>query len=131
MIDFNALRKSTISVRLKNDRVQALKDMRESITGIIKDDKVQTSLQGDKLARLTAEILDLEDEIKKDVESLKDDIRKADLFLFENLEFKDYEVMYFLLILGLSRGDAALKCGVSRQTVYNIESRFNEKFTKD
>lgn len=129
MIDFKSLQKSTVALRCKGDRLERLKDAREKITGVITEDKVQTSLQGDKLAALTAEIIDLENELLGELLQIEKVRTNADAFLFENLSSKDYEIMHSLLILGLSVTDTALMIGVTRQTVYNVEKKFNEQFT--
>ena len=129
MIDFKSLQKSTVALRCKRDRLERLKDAREKITGVLTEDKVQTSLQGDKLAELTAEIIDLENELLGELLEIEKVRTDADAFLFENLNSKDYEIMHSLLILGLSVTDTALMIGVTRQTVYNVEKKFNEQFT--
>lgn len=129
MIDFESLRKSTVAIRCKMDRLQNLKDARVKITGGLTEDKVQTSLQVDKLAELTAEIIDLENELLGDLIEIEKVRGEADAFLFDHLNHKDYEIMHALLILGLTKKDAALKVGVTRQTVYNVEKKFNEEFT--
>ena len=129
MIDFENLQKSTVAIRCKMDRLQDLKDTRVKITEVLAEDKVQTSLQGDKLSVLTAEILDLENELLSDVLEIEKLRKDADAFLLENLSSKNYEIMHARLILGLTVKDTALTVGVTRQTVYNVEKRFNKQFT--
>ena len=129
MIDFKNLQKLTVALRCKTDRLESLKDARVKITGVLTEDKVQTSLRGDKLAEQTAEILDLEKELLEDVLAIEKIRTDADAFLFENLTSKNYEIMHARLILGLTVKDTALTTGVTRQTVYNVEKRFNKHFT--
>ena len=108
-------------INCKTLRLRSLRDLAVS-TSINFDERVKSSSRGDKIERLTAEIVEKYLVVYKQVEKALDEIE----------DVKIREMMTRKYLLGESWAKISSEIGVTRQTLYNwnreILHRFNESF---
>lgn len=118
-------------INCKTLQLQSLRELAVS-TSINFEERVQTSSRGDKIERLTAEIIDLENEIEAMVEKYLGVYKQVEKALNEIEEPKIKEMMTRKYLLGESWSKIAFKMGVTRQTLWkwhkDILQKLNEKF---
>ena len=118
-------------INCKTLRLRSLRDLAVS-TSINFEERVKSSSSGDKIERLTAEIVDLENEINEIVEKYLLVYKQVEKALDEIEDVKIREMMTRKYLLGESWSKISSEIGVSRQTLYNwnreILHRFNESF---
>ena len=131
MINLENVRKGNVAVRGKIERIQALKDMREKITGAWVEEKVKSTPPGDKLGELTVQIMELEDELFAEVKQIENELSKAESYLFEVCNPTEYAVMHRLYILGWSKADVALDLNMTRQRVWQIEKNVLQRINSN
>ena len=118
-------------INCKTLRLRSLRDLAVS-TSINFDERVKSSSRSDKIERLTAEIVDLENEINEIVEKYLVVYKQVEKALDEIEDVKIREMMTRKYLLGESWAKISSEIGVTRQTLYNwnreILHRFNESF---
>lgn len=118
-------------INCKTLRLRSLRDLAVS-TNINFEERVKSSSRGDKIERLTAEIVDLENEINEIVEKYLVVYKQVEKALDEIEDVKIREMMTRKYLLGESWAKISSEIGVTRQTLYNwnreILHRFNESF---
>ena len=118
-------------INCKTLRLRSLRDLAVS-TSINFDERVKSSSRGDKIERLTAEIVDLENEINEIVEKYLVVYKQVEKALDEIEDVKIREMITRKYLLGESWSKISSEIGVTRQTLYNwnreILHRFNESF---
>ena len=118
-------------INCKTLRLRSLRDLAVS-TSINFEERVKSSSRADKIERLTAEIVDLENEINEIVEKYLVVYKQVEKALDEIEDVKIREMMTRKYLLGESWAKISSEIGVTRQTLYNwnreILHRFNESF---
>ena len=118
-------------INCKTLRLRSLRDLALS-TSINFEERVKGSSRRDKIERLTAEIVDLENEINEIVEKYLVVYKQVEKALEEIEDVKIREMMTRKYLLGESWAKISSEIGVTRQTLYNwnreILHRFNESF---
>ena len=87
------IRKSDNQINNKLAEISRLREMAMSITSTLKEDVVQTSGNGDKLADTIAKIVDLENEINADVDKLVD-LKKEIMGVIDRLQEPFCDLLY-------------------------------------
>ena len=101
--------------RIQSKRVELdqLKDLTQSITVQMGGERVQTSMQNDKLGSLIAKIVDLQEEILTEIDSFLDEKQKRIRIIEQVRDVNQYRVLHRLYIRYMSLKAAAIDIGIS------------------
>lgn len=119
-------------IRCKKLQLENLRDLRMSTAANYSEEKVQTTSRGDKIERLTAEIIDLENEINDYIGQYLNVYEQVEKMINSIEEPKVKEMMMRRYVLCEPWSKISEKMDVTRQTLWNwhreILQKFNEKF---
>jgi len=110
----------------KKESLARLKSEREKTTSTLSDMPRSEGYDRDKLLRQTAQIIDLEAEIRDDILYLESVKREVDAWL-ETLEANEEKVMTLRYINGMSWGKVADQAGYSENGPYKVQESMIKK----
>lgn len=124
---FEECEKLLNEINCKTLQLQSLRSLAVS-TSINFEERVQTSSKGDKIERLTAEIIDLENEIEELTKEYLDRYDKIQSVLDEMDNPKMRETMIRKYLLGESWEQISKELNVSRQTLWRWAKEVLQNF---
>lgn len=116
------IRKSDNQINNKLAEISRLREMAMSITSTLKEDVVQTSSNGDKLADTIAKIVDLENEINADVDKLVD-TKKEIMSIIDTLEEPFCDLLYKRYLHYMTWEEIAVAMHYTYQWVCELHGR--------
>ena len=114
-------------IRCKKLKLENLRQLRVSTAISYSEDKVQTSSRGDKIERLTAEIIDLENEINDCIGKYLDIYKQVENLIDSIDEPKQKELMTRRYLCCESWSHISKMMHVSRQTLWAWNSEILQK----
>lgn len=112
-----------VRINTKQEELERLKAFRLKITPTLKDDVVSGGCSYDKLADITAKILDLESQINKNIDSYVDKRNEVVAVLNRVKNEKQYQVLYKRYVLFKTWEQIACDIGYSYQGVCKLHGR--------
>ena len=110
-------------INAKESRIQDLRERQQSLGGALSDVKVQTSIAQDPLGEITALLLDLINECRRDIERLLS-IQKEIEVVIEKVERSDLRLVLYERYVNLKRWeDIASDNGYSWNWVHTLHRR--------
>ena len=100
-------------VQSKRVELDQLEDLTLSITAQMGGERVQTSMQSDKMGSLIAKIVDLQNEIISEIDSFLDEKQKRIKIIEQVQDVNQYRILHRLYIRYMSLKAAAVDIGVS------------------
>lgn len=122
---------NNMSIEYKIDRIEKLQSLRGRITTQLSADKVQSSGEQDKLGLLTAQILDLVQELMDEVvnsEKMKTDVEKV---LSRECNEVEYSILIKRYFMNKSFSRIGREIGYSKTAVYNIHKSCLQRFNME
>lgn len=116
------IRKNDNQINNKLAEISHLREMAMSITSTLKEDVVQTSGNGDKLADTIAKIVDLENEINADVDKLVD-TKKEVMSVIDTLEEPFCNLLYKRYLHYMTWEEIAVEMHYTYQWVCELHGR--------
>lgn len=116
------IRKSNNQINNKLMEVSKLRQMATSITSALKDDVVQTSGSGDKLAETVSKIVDLENEINADIDKLVD-TKKEVMAVIDTLKEPFCDLLYKRYLHYMTWEEIAVAMHYTYQWVCELHGR--------
>lgn len=87
------IRKADIMINYKQQQLDELRSLATSITSAMNPDKVQSSCVSDKVGDAVAKIVDLQNEINRDIDKLVD-LKKEVMKVIDKLDATSLELIY-------------------------------------
>lgn len=107
-------------IQSRQEELKELRMLRESITVPLQQDKIQSSKQGNRTEELTAQIIDIEQSLRKDIAEFLIERARA-IHLIESLDDPEQvEVLTLRYIQRLSWPDIQLQTHFSRSKVFKL-----------
>lgn len=116
------IRKNDNQINNKLAEISHLREMAMSITSTLKEDVVQTSGNGDKLADTIAKIVDLENEINADVDK-QVDTKKEVMSVIDTLEEPFCNLLYKRYLHYMTWEEIAVEMHYTYQWVCELHGR--------
>ena len=116
------IEKMDILIKSKEAEIRNLNEIATSITVALKDVAVQTSGAGDKIGDCASKIVDLQNDLQKDIEDYCA-IKKDILSKITQLNTNEYLVLYKRYFESKQFGDIANEMYFSREHIYRLHKR--------
>lgn len=124
------LRRLDNIVQSKLDQLESLKNLAERITQVPKDMAVQESRYDDKLSELIPKIIDLENEIRRNVEKLLD-LKLKITHQINSLDNDEYKLLLMLRYLNFKTWEEiAVEMGYTYQWIHVLHGRALKYFAQ-
>ena len=124
------LRRLNNIVQSKLDQVETLRSLAQKITYVPKNVKVQESIPEDKMTEIISKIVDLQKELKTDVDNLLD-LKLKITHQINSLDNDDYKLLLMLRYLNFKTWEEiAVEMGCSYQWVHVLHSRALKYFAQ-
>ena len=125
------LRRLSDIVQSKLDQIEALRSLAQKITHVPKTVSVQESIPEDKMTEIISKIVDLQKELKTDIDNLLD-LKLKITHQINNIDNDDYKLLLMLRYLNFKTWEEiAVEMGYTYQWIHVLHGRalkyFQEK----
>lgn len=124
------LRRLNDIVQSKLDQIEALRSLAQKITHVPKNIKVQESIPEDKMTELISKIIDLQKELKIDIDNLLD-LKLKIIHQINSLDNDDYKLLLMLRYLNFKTWEEiAVEMGYTYQWIHVLHGRALKYFER-
>lgn len=117
------VKKADRMIQCKQEQIESLRALAESITVQLKSDPVQSSGSGDKIGSLVCSIVDLEDKLKADIQKYIK-LKKEVISIIDKVDSADYgKILYMRYLQYKTWEQIAVEMNYSYQWVCVLHGR--------